>query len=426
MGRTMLILGADKRPDVFGVVDVGTSKTVCLIVAAPRRSLWLRRGPRALGFGHTPTRGLKAGVVIDPDRAEQSVRTALTQAERAAMTTAGGIYVAVSCGRMRSTFFAADTRVRQRRVAQPDIDKLLTAGCNYAQRDGRKLLHLNFVNYRLDGAPCAGNPLGLAGSDLSGELHAITADDGPVSSLQYIVERAGRPAIGVAPAPHASGIASATQDERQQGVICDDLGAGTTTLSMFAAGRLVAVDTLAVGGHHVTFDIARTLSTPFEEAERIKVLYGRLGAAASEDQGLVAYTRAGEEEPTLRQTTKAQLHDIISTRVADLLAHVVERMARMGTARSAGHRVVLTGGASQLPGLCELAGSVLARHVRIACPQPAFALASEHCKPGFAAAIGLASIALDPDAGMPIASTTGNQQMPGQFMRSGQLQWNGV
>ena len=206
--------------------------------------------------------------------------------------------------------------------------------------------------------------------------------------------------------------------------MCIDMGAGTTTLSMFAERKLLAVDTVAVGGQHVTFDIARTLSTPFDEAERIKTLYGTLDGAASEDQGVVAYTLAGAEEPTLYQTTKAQIHGIVSTRVADLLAHIVERMGRSGAAPFAAQRVVLTGGASQLPGLSKFAERILARPVRVARLQPVAGLPPECCKPIFSAAVGLIQVALDPSAGVRrtrvgAAVATGHRQRVGEWLRDG-------
>ena len=173
-------------------------------------------------------------------------------------------------------------------------------------------------------------------------------------------------AAGVAPAPYASGLASTTEEERRLGIVCIDMGAGATTLSVFAADRLRLVDTVAVGGQHVTFDIARALSTPFDQAERIKTLYGTLDSAASEDQGMVAYTLTGEEEPTLYQTTKARIQGIVRNRVTDLLAHVAERVERSGVGQLAAHGVVLTGGGSQLPGLSKMAEGILARPVRIA------------------------------------------------------------
>ena len=151
-----------KRSDIFGVLDIGTSKTVCLIVAPPkaRSGLWRRQSMRVLGFGHAPTRGLKAGVVIDLDRAEQSVRAAVAQAERTAKATAHDMFVAVTCGRIRSNTFEADTRVQGRAVEQRDLDKLMAAARTYVERDGRRLLHINPIGYRLDGTAPVSDPLG--------------------------------------------------------------------------------------------------------------------------------------------------------------------------------------------------------------------------------------------------------------------------
>ena len=112
------------------------------------------------------------------------------------------------------------------------------------------------------------------------------------------IERAGFIPAGVAPAPYASGLAATTEEERRLGVVCLDIGAGTTALAVFAVDRLRR-SIPCVGGHHITFDIARALQTPFDQAERIKTLYGTLDGAASDDDGMVAYTLAGEEEPVL-------------------------------------------------------------------------------------------------------------------------------
>jgi cell division protein FtsA len=162
---------------------------------------------------------------------------------------------------------------------------------------------------------------------------------------------------------------------------------------MFAEGQLLFVDTVAAGGQHVTFDIARTLSTPFAEAERIKALYGTLESVESDDQGMVAYTLAGEEEPTLFQTTKVHIRGIIGSRIADLLGHVAERIGRSGVAHLAAHRVVLTGGGSQLPGLAAFASELLGRPVRIARGRPAGM--PEECRgPVFSTALGLAQVGL--------------------------------
>ena len=417
---------AAKHINAIGVLDIGTSKTACIIVSAPGPKSGRRRreSMRILGYGCKPSRGLKAGVVIDHDGAEQATRATIMQAEQMAGVTIDEVFLAVTCGRLMSRTFAADTRIESKAIGNAHVERLMAAGRTYAERDGGTLLHINHVGYRIDGAAAIANPLGMTGTTLAADLHAITVDDAPLRSLVNVIERAGFIPAGVAPAPYASGLASTTEEERRLGVVCIDMGAGATTLSVFAADRLRLVDTVAVGGQHVTFDIARALSTPFDQAERIKTLYGTVDGAASEDDGMVAYTLTGEEEPILYQTTKARIQDIVRNRVTDLLAHVAERVERSGVGQLATHGVVLTGGGSQLPGLSKMAEGILARPVRIARLQPLAGLSPEWCNPVFSTAVGLTQVAFDASAGIhkergSSASEPGYLERVGHWLRKG-------
>lgn len=413
---------AANQINAIGVLDIGTSKTACVIVADPDANTggrWRREAPRILGCGCKPSRGLKAGVVIDHDGAEQAARAAIMQAEQMAGTTIANVFLGVTCGRLTSRTIAADTRIEGGTVDSTHIERLMAAGRKYAEREGGTLLHVNHVGYRLDGSPAIADPLRMTGTTLAADLHAITVDDAPLRSLLNVVERAGFVTTGVVPAPYASGLAATTEEERRLGVACIDLGAGATTLSVFSAGRLQMVDTVAVGGQHITFDIARSLSTPFDQAERIKTLYGTLEGAASEDQGMVAYTIAGEEEPALYQTTKTQIQGVVSSRVADLLTHVAERIERSGVGHLAGHGVVLTGGGSLLPGLSKFAEGILGRPARIAHLRPMPGLSPDWCKPAFSTAVGLTRIAFDPSAGIRKEPAAGAPREVGYLKRVG-------
>ncbi len=412
---------AVRQASAIGVLDIGTSKTACIIVSCPDKAGGLRRGDNAriLGFGCKPSRGLKAGLVIDHDGAEQAVRSAVTQAEQMAGTTIDEVFVAVS-GRLASRSFAADTQVEGRTISAAHIQRLMAAGRKYAERDGGTVLHVNHVGFRLDDSASIPNPLGMTGATLAADLHAITVDDALLRSLLNVVERAGLMVAGVAPAPYASGLASTTEEDRRLGVICIDLGAGATALSVFSADRLQLVDVVTVGGQHLSFDIARALSTPFDQAERIKTLCGTLDASASEDQGMVAYTLAGDEEPTLYQTTKSRIHGIVSSRLSDLLTHIAERIERSGVGHLAARGVVVTGGGSQMPGLSKFAEGILARPVRIAHLHPVAGLWPDGGCTVFSTAVGLTQIAFDPRAGIRREPDASAAEEPGYLERVAQ------
>jgi cell division protein FtsA len=409
--------------DAFGVLDIGTAKTVCLIVAPPNsraNGLWRRHDASVLGYGLQPSRGLKAGAVIDLDRAEEVLRAAVTQAEAAAGLTVDEVMVGVGGSRLRSHAFEAETRIANRIVADADTDRLTAAGRNYAQRHGRALLHLERLAYRLDGAAGVSNPGGMAGELLTADFHAVTAEESPLRNLLHVVERALLTPAGVAPTAYAASLAATTEAERQLGVTVIDKGAGATSLAMLADGQLIALETVAIGGQHVTFDIARTLSAPFAEAERLKTRHGSVEEGATEVRETVSYALSGGPEPALEEATKADINEIVAGRVTDLLGQTLERIERSGVADQAGHTIVLTGGGSQLKGLAEFAQDLLGRPVRIGAPEAAAGLPPAYCNPVFSTAVGLIPIALNPGVRLDSGRAGGASQSAGYFRRVGQ------
>jgi cell division protein FtsA len=379
----------DKR--IVGVVDIGTSKIACLICEVEGASL------RILGLGHQRSRGLVAGAVSDSAEAESAVRAAVAQAEREASVRLEAIYVAITCGRISSRVFSAHAEIGPAGVAEADIARLYAAARAYAEHDGRSLLHLNRLAYRLDGELSGADPTGMAAARLTADLHAVTADEGALRNVVHVVERSYLSAAGLVAAPYASALAVTTEDERRLGVTVIDLGSGTTSWATFGAGNFENCGVLATGGHHLTFDIAQNLRTSLAEAERIKSLYGTIVNAKSDVSDRFSYSVASEGEDGVFQTTRAQLTEFIRPRIESLLQLVAEKLP----AESSGRQVVLTGGASQLMGLAGVASTVLAASVRLGRPQPLTGSAIGADNPVFAAAVGLVLAASDGDEHAP-------------------------
>jgi cell division protein FtsA len=189
--------------------------------------------------------------------------------------------------------------------------------------------------------------------------------------------------------PFASGLSTLVEDETELGVACVDMGGGTTTISVFVEGQMVHADAIAVGGHHVTMDIARALSTRLVDAERIKTLQGSALPSQSDERDMISVPPVDAESDLPRQVSRAALTRVVVPRVEEILELVRDRLAASGFAGRVGKRIVLTGGASQLTGLTEVARRVLGRQVRLGRPLGVAGLPEAAKGPAFAAAVGL-------------------------------------
>jgi cell division protein FtsA len=159
---------------------------------------------------------------------------------------------------------------------------------------------------------------------------------------------------------------------------------------VFADGHFIHIDAIALGGNAIITDIARSLSTPLEYAERLKTLHGSAFATASDEREIITYPSVGEVDGrSLNQITKAQLAVIIRPRIEEILDFMRRRLAASGLASEAAQHLVLTGGASQLMGLRELASNMFGRPVRLGRPRPLGGLPEGGAGPDFSAAIGL-------------------------------------
>lgn len=409
-----------RRPPARGttvaLLDIGTSKVACIILGVSGSS---QSGPLLthLGVGLHRSQGLKAGVVVDLDLAEQSVRGAVHQAERAAGTELSQVYLTVGCGRLQSLLFTANAVTDDGVVRDADMARLLSAARSYAERDGRMLLHMNRIELRLDRSAGIHDPRGMAGRRIACDFHAVVADDTPVRNLMHVVERCHLSVAGLLPGPAASAYAVTTSDERRLGVVSIDVGAGTTGLAVFCDGHLAAVQAIPVGGNHLTFDIARALHAPVVEAERIKTLYASVSQAHSDQSDTFSYRLAGEVDVEHHHATRAHIHDIAVPRIDGLLGLVSERIDALPLPRQALSRIVLTGGASQLPGFADHASRRLGRPVRIGRPFPVAGFPDSVLSPVFSSCIGLAAAALNPELGMRAAP---GHAAGGYFGRVGQ------
>ncbi len=384
-----------RRSAVICALDIGTSKVACLIARLKPRGAHeaLRRrshGVEVLGIGHTRARGIKSGTVVKLDEAEQSVRQAVDAAERMARVHVESVVLSVGAGRVGSELYAATVHIGGPAATDGDIERVLAAGSRHSVRGGRAVLHSLPVSYALDESRDIRDPRGMLGRRLGVDMHVVTTDVAVARNLMLAVERCHLCVEAMAAAPYAAGLCALADDEADLGAAIVDIGAGTTTVAVFSHGRFVHADAFALGGNHITTDLARGLTAKVVDAERIKTLHGSAICGASDDRDMITVPPVGEDErEPPHVVSRAALVRIISPRVEEILEMVRDRLAASPFAADPGARVVLTGGSSQLTGLPEIAARILARRVRVGRPLGVAGLPEAAKGPAFAVAAGL-------------------------------------
>jgi cell division protein FtsA len=384
-----------RRSAVVAALDIGTSKIVCMIARlapqAPQDVLRRRsHGVRVLGFAHTAAGGMKAGAVIDLVEAEQMIRQAIDIAESTAGVQIESVVVSLSGGRLGSERFIADIELGNGVVTDAEIARVLAAASRHSVRDGRAVLHSLPTGYALDAATGIREPRGMLGRCFGVDMHMVTTDVATVRNLMLTIERSHLSVEAMVASPYIAGLACLADDEADLGAACIDLGAGTTTMAVFAGGRFVHADGFALGGAHVTMDLARGLNTRIADAERIKAIYGSVLSGGSDERDMITVPPVGDDEREPPQfVARGSLVRIIKPRVEEILEMVRDRLAASPFASEPRGRVVLTGGGSQLAGIADLAARMLRRPVRIGRPLGLAGLPEAAKGPAFAVAAGL-------------------------------------
>ncbi len=378
------------RPEPLAVLDIGESKIACLIV----RPEGVRREDQVLriaGQGHQCSRGIRGGVVVDMDAAESAIRAAVDKAERMAGQTLSQVRLCLNAGNISSHHLSVDIDIGGHEVTDRDLMRAYHAAIAQFPTPGRSLLHALPTNYAVDGRGGVYDPRGMFAERLSIDLHLMTVPTVGLKNLRHVVERCHLDVAGITASPYAAGLSALTADEKKLGAVCVDLGGGTTGLSVFRDGTVQYADTIAVGSHHITNDIARGLSTPLAVAERLKTMKGAAVIGPRDDYEQIEFPQLGEGHNPAQsqvQSPKIYLNRIIGPRIEETLEMVAARLTAAGYTPAQCPRVVLVGGGSQLPGVREVATRILGRQTRLGRPMRLIGLIDGAEGPGFASATG--------------------------------------
>lgn len=375
---------------LIAALDVGSSKVACLIAQRTNSGQFLVKGVgnRAVDGG------VVGGAVVDMAQTEAAIRASVDQAEKMAGTTISDVILSFSGGDPKSQVLEIEVDIEGHAVTDADLARATEEAKSRIDTSEEGLLHAFPAAYGVDGNFGSKAPIGMYGRRLSVAVLAVTVEPGPLRNLEACVRRAHLNVGPVVLAPYASGLSCLVEDEVKMGAACIDLGGGTTGISIFAQGSLVHAEVLPIGGGQITEEVARSLLTPLDQAERLKTFSGAAVVDPADERIEIEVPQLGESGgDKLSRMPRSRLTSVMQKELELLFSTIGKRLDASGFSGVAGKRVVLTGGVAQCEAVRDLANKVLGRNVRVGRPKALGGLPVAAQASNFSTAVGLLAYA---------------------------------
>src|SRR5438270_597172 len=336
-----------KRTALAASLDIGTSKIACMIArlkpCPPNGALRGRsHAVELIGYSQIQSRGVKAGAVVDLAECEQAVRHAVALAERMARVRVKSVLLSVSGGRLHGQLIEAAADIPGGALTAADVTRITSTGMRHATGEGRSVLHALPVGYALDGVKGIRDPRGMVARQFGIDMNVVTADATVASNIMLVVVRCHLNVEAMAASPYVAGLSVLTDDESDLGAAVVEMGAGSTTIATYSGGNFVHASGFAVGGQHVTMDLARGLGACIADAERIKTLYGTVLTGGSDARELMSVPTSGDERDAPQIVSRATIANIVRHRAEEIFEMVRDRLADSPFAAEPRARVVLS------------------------------------------------------------------------------------
>jgi cell division protein FtsA len=368
---------------LIGALDVGSSKVACLIGREDEA-----QEVSLLGVGGQRPQTGPDGAPQNFEACVRAIKIAVDHAERMAGETITSVVTAYGGAGLKTRRLSAAVPLPPGPIEPKSVRMALAATRRMVEPSNAVTLHAIPMGYRVDGGPLVDDPRGFEGRSLTAELIIVTAPEPAVAALTDCINEAGLRVARVVAAPYAAGLAVLSPEERDMGATVLDCGAGHVGVAAFQGGGLILAGHSATGGSALTQDIASAIGTSFAAAERLKLVQGGFGKDRPEQFEAARFGPEGRLEAMLM--SRSSLIEAFGPKLELMLTQAgarLESVVRLEDERP--WRCAVTGGASLMPGMKELAQTLLRRPARLGRPVGFGVLDDSAVSPAYAVAAGL-------------------------------------
>jgi len=378
----MALSGRKESKNLIVGLDIGTSKIVAIVA-----ELKPEGGFEVIGMGSSPSRGLKKGVVVNIESTVNAIQRALEEAELMADCKIRDVWTGIAGGHIRSFNSHGMVAIKDREVAQSDVDRVVETAKAIPIPTDQQILHVLNQEFVIDGQEDVREPLGMSGVRMEVKVHIVTGAVSAAQNIMKCVRRCGLEVNDLILQPLASAMAVLSEDEKDLGVCLVDIGGGTSDIAVFTQGAIRHTAVIPIAGDQITNDIAMALRTPTKEAEEIKRRYGCALRELADPQDMVEVPGVGER--TSKKMSRQTLAEVIEPRVEELYSLVQAELRRSGFEELLSSGIVITGGSAAMQGMVELGEEVFHMPVRLGLPSYAGGLSEVIRNPRYSTGVGL-------------------------------------
>ena len=375
--------------DCYCAIDIGSS--LCHVILG--RFLSPEEGGSSsieiVGTGSSPSRGVKAGSIINIEALSHSLSDAIREAELMSGLSIDEATVSISGAHLQSDNSTGVVAVinKERVVSQADVLRVIEGAQNIRIQNDQSIIHVLSREFSLDKQSGIRDPVGMSGIRLEAEVHIVTAGITALSNLDKSLETSGLGFSSSVMSSLASAEALLQAEEKDLGVALVDIGGGVSDLIIYTGGGVCYSSVIPIGGMHVTQDLSVGLKIPIEAAEFIKKNYAAASVSVVDPTEKIELPNPNGRTPrfALRQT----IAEISEARLREILEIIDAELIRSGQKSSLAGGVVLCGGCSLLEGIEELAEEVLGLSVAARSVQNVEGFADRVNSPEFATGVGI-------------------------------------
>lgn len=375
---------AQKGSDSIAIVDIGSSKICCLVAAIDPEG-----DAHITGVGHLGSAGIDAGLVQDVQSAQSIVGRVIQQAETMAGHVVEQVVVVSSGGHLGQDAVRVEVSAAGHAIERGDIAKAIRLAVREAHAGSGMTLHAIPACFSIDGRSGVRNPEGLVGEKLSLDVCLQAVDQAHVDTLHRLADQVMLDVPAIISSGYASAQACLHDEEKENGVACVDLGGGISSTAIFCGSKLVFGGNLLLGSDQITRTLARRLSLPMMDADRLKKQHGRVWQRDADFKEVLTIPQkrpeGGLEQVEVR---KSRLIGLIRPDVEEILTAIADQLRAAGFCGRDAGPVVLTGGGSQLQGVNLIAEQILGCPVRLGFPQRYAGLPVAMRGPAFSGMLG--------------------------------------